>query len=553
MPSVVSGQIVDVRSRKIFPGKIFLEEGRIQDIQACEGEDADTGYIMPGFIDAHVHIESSMLVPSEFALKAVTHGTIATVSDPHEIANVLGVDGVDFMISNGASVPFKFYFGAPSCVPATAFETAGATLPPQAIQALLERKEIKYLAEMMNWPGVLNNDPEVLEKIRIAKELKKKIDGHAPGLRGEKAAKYVAAGISTDHECTTYEEAVEKIKAGAKIMIREGSAAKNFEALHPLFASHAKSLMLCSDDKHPDELMEGHINLLTARALREGYALFDVLQAACIHPIDHYGLDVGSLQPGDPADFIRVKNLRDFDLLEMYIEGEKVCDKKEPLFASKRTDFPERMDARFIQAKQMALQAEHSHQRIIIAHDGELITSHTIEASSINAKGEAISDPNRDILKLVVYNRYSSRPPAVAFIRGFGLKEGALASSVAHDCHNIIAVGTSDQDIEEAINLVITNKGGISVANKENREVLPLPVAGLMSTKSCDRVAKQYKTLDRKAKHLGSDLSAPFMTLSFMALLVIPSLKLSDQGLFDGESFSFVDVFVDPSEGISKA
>lgn len=544
MNPLISGQIVDVRNRRIFPAEIELEGGKIKEIRPRPDGDVDDGYIMPGFIDAHIHIESSMLVPSEFAKWAVGHGTVATVSDPHEIANVIGVDGVEFMIENGNTVPLKFHFGAPSCVPATPFETAGATLPPEKIRQLLRRDDIKYLAEMMNWPGVLNSDAEVLEKIKIAKEFNKVVDGHAPGLRGEKAVQYFAAGISTDHECTQYDEAVEKIQAGAKIAIREGSAAKNFEALHPLFASHPKALMLCSDDKHPDELMQGHINQLVIRALQKGYALFDVLHAACIHPIDHYGLDVGSLQAGDPADFLRVKNLRDFNLDEVYINGEKVYDGSRILFDCDVKHFPERMDADLLKPEQIAISAQSSRHRVIVAHDGELITSQTIADGSVNANGQAVSDSDRDILKIVVYDRYHSSPPAVAFIRGFGLKEGALASSVAHDCHNIIAVGVSDEDIIQSMNTVIENKGGISFACNEEQFVLPLPVAGIMTAENGQSVADQYKNLDRRVMQHGSVLSAPYMTLSFMALLVIPSLKLSDQGLFDGEKFEFVDLFI---------
>lgn len=545
MNPLISGQIVDVRNRRIFPAEIELEGGKIKEIRPRPEGDVDDGYIMPGFIDAHIHIESSMLVPSEFAKWAVGHGTVATVSDPHEIANVIGVDGVEFMIENGNTVPLKFHFGAPSCVPATPFETAGATLPPEKIRQLLRRDDIKYLAEMMNWPGVLNSDAEVLEKIKIAKEFNKVVDGHAPGLRGEKAVQYFAAGISTDHECTQYDEAVEKIQAGAKIAIREGSAAKNFEALHPLFASHPKALMLCSDDKHPDELMQGHINQLAIRALQKGYAFFDVLYAACIHPIDHYGLDVGSLQTGDPADFLRVKDLRDFNLDEVYINGEKVYDDSRILFDCDVKHFPERMDADLLKPEQIAISAQSSRHRVIVAHDGELITSQTIANGSVNANGQAVSDSDRDILKVVVYDRYHSSPPAVAFIKGFGLNEGALASSVAHDCHNIIAVGVSDEDIVQAMNTVIENKGGISFACNEEQLVLPLPVAGIMTAENGQSVADQYKNLHRRVKQHGSVLSAPYMTLSFMALLVIPSLKLSDQGLFDGEKFEFVDLFLE--------
>lgn len=505
--------------------------------------DVDEGYIMPGFIDAHIHIESSMLVPAEFARWAIPFGTVATVSDPHEIANVLGIDGVEYMIDNGKKVPLKFYFGAPSCVPATPFETAGAALPPDDIRKLLARDEIKYLAEMMNWPGVLHEDAEVMEKIKIAQEFGKVIDGHAPGLRGEQAKAYHAAGISTDHECTTLEEAREKISYGAKIAIREGSAAKNFEALHPLFLSSPDALMFCSDDKHPDELMKGHINQLVQRALAQGYGLFDVLHAACIHPIDHYGLEVGALQAGDPADFIRVSNLRDFAIKASYIDGEKVYDGRAVTFDRPESQTPIKMEAPRIQPEDLRIRATGDSCRVILPKDGQLITEEVWESVLTDDQNYAISQVDTDTLKITVYNRYSPAPPAVAFIRGFGLKEGALASSVAHDCHNIIAVGRNDVDIARAINKVIEMKGGISVATDSEIQGLPLPVAGLMTTAPGDQVAAQYEQLDRQVKALGCDLSAPYMTLSFMALLVIPSLKLSDKGLFDGRAFEFVELF----------
>ena len=543
MEEIYSGQIVDIRRRKIFPGKIYVRDGAIEKIVECQLSEVEESYLMPGFIDAHIHIESSMLVPSEFARWAIPHGTVATVSDPHEIANVLGIEGVNFMIENGKKAPLKFFFGAPSCVPATDFETAGARIQSDDIRKLLKRSDISYLAEMMNWPGVLAGDDEVLKKIQYAREAGKVVDGHAPGVRGEKAMNYFAQGISTDHECTNLEEALEKIEAGAKIAIREGSAAKNFEALHPLFLKHAKSLMFCSDDKHPDELMDGHINLLVRRALKKGYALFDVLHAACIHPVDHYGLNVGTLQVGDSADFIRVKDLRDFGILESFIDGNRVFDEQGVNFERQPEVFPNFMKTDFLQAGDLAVPASSDHIRLIVAEDGELGTKKEIVACRKNNRGEAISDPDRDICKIVVYNRYQSSPPAIAFIRGFGLQSGALASSVAHDCHNIIAVGVSDANISKAINSIIEHKGGISFADGEEEEILPLPVAGLMTTDKGDIVAASYERLTKLTRDRGSNLSAPYMTLSFMALLVIPSLKLSDRGLFDGESFEFVELF----------
>lgn len=544
MEDMYGGHIVDIRKRRIFPGKICIRDGSIENIVECAEFEVEKSFLLPGFIDAHIHIESSMLVPSEFARWAIPHGTVATVSDPHEIANVLGVKGIDFMIDNGAKVPLKFFFGAPSCVPATGFETAGASIRSHDIRKLLKRSDISYLAEMMNWPGVLAGDEEVMKKIRYAREAGKLVDGHAPGLRGEKAKSYFAQGISTDHECTNLEEALEKLKAGAKIAIREGSAAKNFEALHPLFLKHPQFLMFCSDDKHPDELMDGHINLLVRRALKKGYALFDVLHAACIHPVDHYGLNVGTLQVGDSADFIRVKDLRDFDILESIIDGTRVYDEKNGVNFEIRTEtVPNLMETDLLAAKDLALPAKGDYIRLIVAEDGELVTKKEIVDCRKNNRGEAISAPDRDICKIVVYNRYQSAAPAIAFIRGFGLQSGALASSVAHDCHNIIAVGVSDADISKAINSIIRHKGGISFADGAKEDILPLPVAGLMTTERGDKVAGSYERLTKLTKDRGSTLSAPYMTLSFMALLVIPSLKLSDRGLFDGENFEFVELF----------
>jgi len=545
MEEMYSGHIVDIRKRRIFPGKVCVRDGSIENIVEGTEFEVEKSFLLPGFIDAHIHIESSMLVPSEFARWAIPHGTVATVSDPHEIANVLGVEGIDFMIDNGAKVPLKFFFGAPSCVPATGFETAGASIHSHDIRELLKRSDISYLAEMMNWPGVLAGDEEVMKKIRYAREAGKLVDGHAPGLRGEKAKSYFAQGISTDHECTQLEEAVEKIEAGAKIAIREGSAAKNFEALHPLFLKHPQFLMFCSDDKHPDDLMDGHINLLVRRALEKGYGLFDVLHAACVHPVDHYGLGVGTLQVGDSADFIRVKDLRDFDILESTIDGTRIYGENEVNFKPRTTTVPNVMKTKLLNAKGLALPADGDRIRLIVAEDGELVTKKDIVDCRKNNRGEAISAPDRDICKIVVYNRYQFAPPAIAFIRGFGLQSGALASSVAHDCHNIIAVGVSDADICKAINSIIEHNGGISFVDGAKEDILPLPVAGLMTTESGDKVAGSYERLTRLAKNNGSTLSAPYMTLSFMALLVIPSLKLSDRGLFDGENFEFVSLFTD--------
>ncbi|MDN5202996.1 adenine deaminase [Fulvivirgaceae bacterium BMA10] len=536
----ISGNIVDVVNEKIFPGELHLNNGTIEKI--VETRDVENQYILPGFIDSHVHIESSMLVPSEFARLAVVHGTVATISDPHEIGNVLGVRGVNYMIENGKQVNFKFYFGAPSCVPATPFETAGAEITANDIAELFKNKEIKYLAEMMNWPGVLNNDPGVFEKIRIAQEHHRKVDGHAPGLKGDMAKKYISAGISTDHECFTKEEALDKLKYGMKIIIREGSAAKNFEALAPLLDDHADQMMFCSDDKHPDSLVEGHINLLVKRAIEKGTDLFKVLKAACVNPVKHYDLSVGLLRNGDPADFIVIDDLEKFNIQKTFIDGKLVAEKGNSRIPSVRNDIINNFHITNRTSEDFALNVEGNSANVIEALDGQLITN-LIKYDISHKKGYFESDVDHDILKIVVINRYRETRPAVTLIKSFGLKEGAIASSVGHDSHNIIAVGVDDESITRAVNLIIDHKGGVSAVSKNQKMIVPLPVAGLMSIEDGYKVAIQYSEIDRMAKRLGSNLSAPFMTLSFMALLVIPSLKLSDKGLFDGDKFEFVKLF----------
>ena len=539
----ISGNIIDVRNRRIYKGEIELKDEKI--IAITEKNEVDDQYILPGFIDSHVHIESSMLVPSEFARLAVVHGTVATVSDPHEIANVLGTLGVDYMVDDGKKVNFKFFFGAPSCVPATPFETAGATIDASGVKNLLGRDEIKYLAEMMNWPGVLSGDHEVLKKIQSALNFGKPIDGHAPGLRGKDAENYIRRGMSTDHECFTADEARDKLKHGMKIAIREGSAAKNFEALVELFDERPELLMFCSDDKHPDNLVEGHINLLVKRALAKGHDLFDVLHAACILPIDHYDLEVGSLQVDDPADFIVVNNTNDFNVKNTFINGEEVAKDGETLIKSVDTLIANNFKCSPIISEQIVLKATGSKIRVIEALDGQLITNELIETPKLDEEGNVVSDTSQDNLKLVMVNRYKDAVPAVAFIKNFNLKEGAIASSVGHDSHNIIAVGTNDKDIVTAINLIIEEKGGVSAVSGEQQEILSLPVAGLMSPDDGYEVAAAYTAIDQFAKSLGSTLNSPFMTLSFMGLLVIPHLKLSDKGLFDGNSFQFATVCFD--------
>ena len=536
---VISGQYIDILAKNIFPAQIKIEDGFITSIEPCATARGE--FLLPGFIDSHVHIESSMLIPSAFARLAVTHGTIGTISDPHEIANVCGVDGVHYMIQNGKQVHFHFFFGAPSCVPATEFETAGAAIRSDEVEKLLSNPDIYYLSEMMNFPGVLFKDEEVLKKIAAAYKFGKPVDGHAPGLRGAQAKQYIEAGISTDHECFTKEEALDKLKYGMKILIREGSAAKNFEALYELIDEHASMTMLCSDDKHPDSLLEGHINKLCARAVAKGLDVFNVLRAACVNPVNHYKLPTGLLKVGDPANFIVVKDLTSFDVAQTYINGELVAENGKSYIKNISADAINQFDAAFITEKDIQIEAVHYPSKdnlipVIEAIDEQLITNCLWETPSIEA-GFLKSNIERDILKIVVYNRYHKSAPKVAFIKHFGFKHGAIASTVAHDSHNIIAIGVNDTEIVNAINLVIKEKGGISCVKEGVDKVLGLPVAGLMSLQDPYEVATQYTAIDKMAKSLGSKLGAPFMTLSFMALLVIPHLKLSDKGLFDGDQF----------------
>jgi adenine deaminase len=537
----LQGQIVDIHNRRIFKGEISLENGKIISIKEKDHDVND--YIMPGFVDAHIHIESSMLVPSEFAKLAVKHGTVSTVSDPHEIANVLGVEGVEFMIENGKEVSFKFNFGAPSCVPATKFESAGAVIDSEDIKTLLKNPDIKYLAEMMNYPGVLFDDEEVMKKIAWAKHYKKPVDGHAPGLRGEDVSKYISAGMSTDHECFTYDEALEKLQKGMKILIREGSAAKNFEALIDLLEDHFENMMFCSDDKHPDDLIVGHINQLCARAVAKGIDVFKVLKVACINPIKHYNLDVGLLKVGDDADFIVVEDIKRFNTLQTYINGELVFNNGVSNIKPVSFENLNNFNCNIKEVSDFKIESTAKQIRVIEALEGQLVTNELIEDALIE-NGNLVSNTEKDILKMVVVNRYQNQNPAIGFIKNFGLKEGAIASSVGHDSHNIIAVGVSDEDICRAVNLIIENKGGICAFSNLEEKIVSLPVAGIMSDKDGATIGKQYAELDKMAKRLGSKLNAPYMTLSFMALLVIPSLKLSDKGLFNGSEFKFTTIEV---------
>lgn len=539
--AIVYGKIVDIIGRRIFNAEIEIVDGVISAITETKKEHQN--YILPGLVDSHVHIESSMLIPSSFARAAVRNGTVATVSDPHEIANVMGLEGVQYMIENGKRTPFKFYFGAPSCVPATPFETSGAVIDSEMIKDLMNSEDIYYLAEMMNFPGVIYNDDEVIKKIKYANDSDKPIDGHAPGLSGEGLDKYASKNITTDHECTNVQEAIEKIKKGIKIQIREGSAAKDFENLFPLLKTHPKHVMFCTDDCHPDDLLKGHINKTISRAIKKGADVFDVISAATINPKNHYKLDTGLLQKGDPADLIIVDNLQDFNVLKTYINGEVVFDNGEVLLDKLEEKAINNFSCSKLNANDISVQSQTDKIKVIVAKDGDLLTGkELIEPKVLN--GEIVSDVENDILKIVVVNRYNDSKPQVGFIKNFNLNKGAIAGSIAHDSHNIIAIGTSDKEIVNAINKIIENKGGIVAVNEDSIKELKLDVAGLMSTGEAEEVATKYHEVHTMAKELGSKLTAPFMTMAFMALLVIPELKIGDKGLFDVSKFEFTSLFV---------
>ncbi|MGB4654157.1 MAG: adenine deaminase [Bacteroidales bacterium] len=536
----ISGHIVDIENRNIYDGILHISGDRIEKI--TKSEDVSDQYILPGFIDSHIHIESSMLIPSEFAKIAVTHGTIGAVCDPHEIANVCGIKGVEFMIENGKTVPFHFFNGAPSSVPATSFETSGATLGVAELDELLSSNDIYHLSEMMNVPGVVFNDETVSAIIDLAKKYNKPIDGHAPGISSENLKLYAKAGISTDHECSTIDEAIEKIDNGMKILIREGSAARNFDALVPLFDKYPEKLMFCSDDKHPDDLVKGHINLLVKRAVKLNYKLFDVLAAACINPVKHYNLNTGFVKVSDKANFIVVNNLSDFDIIKTVINGNIVAEGNVSLIETKPTTIINKFNISEITTDEIAVEySDNEHINVIEVVDGEIFTKKILVKPTVK-DNKIVQNIDDDVLKLVVVNRYNKAKPAVAFIKGFNLQSGAIASTVAHDSHNIIAVGTNDNDITSAINAIIETKGGICCSKDGKTEILKLPIGGLMSDLEASEVATQYQNIDAKAKQLGCKLKAPFMTLSFMALLVIPEIKLSDKGLFDGCKFEFISL-----------
>lgn len=535
----IEGNIIDIHHREIYPGIISIDSGKI--ISINRNSKKYTHYISPGFIDAHVHIESSMLIPEEFSKLAIRRGTVAIVNDPHEIANVMGTEGIEYMIENSKQSCIKSFFTIPSCVPATPYDSSGSVLLSSDIEQLALNHKFVGLSEMMNVPGVIQDDTEVLAKIEIARRHHLTIDGHAPGLSGSFLKKYIDAGISTDHECTSLEEAIEKINSGMKVLIREGSAAKNYEALKWLIADYPEKVMFCTDDSHPNDLLSyGEIDKLVRKALGDGFDLFDVLKIASFNPISHYKINVGCLREGDPADFIVVRNLNTFDVLSVYIDGVEKYNYSDNNGKPRPT--PIKIINHFNRDTISLVDLTKPIKEKIVSIKvipGELVTRRIdFELESPTQNFE--SDVKRDILKIVYLNRYQNTPPQIAFISGFELKEGAFATTISHDSHNIIAVGCSDKDILEAINAVVLEKGGLAVKNNKGIIKLPLPIAGIMSASDGETVASLWETLTEELKQMGCKLDSPFMTLSFMSLIVIPELKIGEQGLFDYEHFKFI-------------
>ena len=524
------GHVVNILDGTMTDAEIVVKEGVITAITPCDVPD-DAPYYLPGFVDSHVHIESSMMLPTEFARIAKRHGTVGAICDPHEIANVLGIAGVELMLDNARQTDFYFGFGAPSCVPScgTDIETSGEILDSKAVASLLKREDITMLSEMMNYPGVLNADAEVMAKIDAAKLVGKPVDGHAPGLVGEGRKQYAAAGISTDHECTQYEEARDAVNAGMFVLIREGSAAKNYEALSPLIAECPDMLMFCTDDSHPTDLLKGHIDQIVKRAIKDGYPVMDVLRMACLNPVRHYGLKAGLLQVGDSADFIAISDLSaDFKVIATYIHG--VCQNDEESETFELQDCYSRCAATPITTGDIAyMNEEESVVPQIVATDGSLLTAWYSGPKDSHSQ------------KLVTYNRYvPGARPQVAYIRGFEITNGAIAQTIAHDCHNIIAIGSDDGMIVDMINRVISMRGGIAATDGNETVELPLPIGGIMSNLPGEDLSEINLKLEQTVRQSGCIFNAPFITLGFMALPVIPELKLTDKGLFDGNTFQFV-------------
>lgn len=577
MKETIKAKYLDVKHGEVYPGIITFENGYFKEVMPIATFNEDEldldydGILIPGFIDAHIHIESTMLTPSNFAKSVLVNGTTSVIADPHEIANVLGVEGIDFMIDNGENVPFDFYFTAPSCVPATEFETSGASINASDIDNLLARDEIVALGEMMNFPGVLNHDNEVLNKLAIARTHNKTVDGHAPLLIGDDLKEYIAWGISTEHEASTFKEAIEKKESGMKIMVREGSYAKNIDALldsedrlnylieqemngielkGTLDEELRKSIFdfLVSDDITAKDLVNGHLKALIKKAISKDIDSKEAIKMVTYNPAQHYNLNSGQLVPGKIANFMLVDNLDDLNIEKLWVHGELIVQDGDLLFETEEScsvknsfDVDEKIASDFDVNVDDLFNGEIATVNVIGVNDGELVTQSTEEEVSI--KNNILqADVEKDILKIAVVNRYGDNTISNGFIKGFGIKKGAIASSVAHDSHNIVVVGTNSEDMAKVVNLIIESEGGLAIVYGENSEILELPIAGLMSDQDGKYVASKLKSLQNFVQDLGSDLESPFAILSFMALLVIPELKISDKGLFNLNKFDFVEL-----------
>ncbi len=533
----IEGKIVDLHSQEIFEGSIELSDGVITSIN--RHATTATKYIMPGFIDAHVHIESSMLTPANFGRMVVKYGTVGIVTDPHEISNVLSIEGLKFMGKSIESSPIKCFPTIPSSIPATPFDVAGGVITATHVERLAATGRFVALSEVMNVPGVLFEDEEVMAKLATAKAYNLVIDGHAPSLVGDDLTKYINSGISTDHECVTLEEAQEKISKGMKILIREGSAAKNYETFKELIATNPDDIMFCTDDSHSDDIVAlGHIDKIVKRAVKDGFPLFDILKIACLNPINHYKLDLGTLRVGDRADFITVDDLENFAVESLFIGGEQRYNRAQTIKPMDKEPIINNFNHEPIKIEELK-KGVHNKIDIIGLIENEIVTeldSYTPHAPTENLE----SDTKEDIAKIVYINRYTNGEPQVAFCRGFGFKRGAIASSVAHDSHNIVAVGCSDQELTKAINLLIEHKGGLALCDGEECDILPLPIAGIMSERPGEEVAADYNRIQQAVHKMGSPLEAPFMTLSFLSLVVIPEVKIGEKGLFSYSKFNWI-------------
>lgn len=538
MSRPIEGNIVDVLTGEIFPGRIGHEGGVITSVERTPGP--FRSFLVPGFIDCHVHIDSSLLCPSRFAEAAVPHGTTAVVTDPHEIANVLGVPGIAWMREDAACAPFRVFFTAPSCVPATPFETSGATLGPAEVEKLLAEDDVVALGEVMNYHGAIARDPDVMAKIRAARVSGKPIDGHGPLLAGNALREYLSLGISTDHECTGAAEAFEKHDLGMRILVRDGSAAKNLAALAPFARMH--EFLLVTDDILASDLLAGHLDTRLATAVSLGVEPLHALRAATIRPAEHYRLPLGAMAKGRKADAVRVADLSSFAVEEVYIGGTLVAAGGAAAFAPRPVPMPGAIRIAPKGADDFALPASgrSAKVRVIRVIPDEIVTGS--ETADLRVEhGRVVPDAGRDVLLISVVNRYREAPVASGFVSGFGLKTGAIASSVAHDSHNIIAVGTNPGDMAAAVGAIVRESGGLAACGGGSATVLPLPLAGLMSGDPPRDVHERLERLHAAACGMGCVLPRPFMTLSFLSLLVIPRLKIGDRGLFDADAFRFVE------------